>query len=63
MISQVSANGVDFAYLSQGSGPLVLFLHGFPDNAHTWSHQLPAIAERGYRAVAPFLKGYTPTEV
>ena len=47
MISQVSANGVDFAYLSQGSGPLVLFLHGFPDNVHTWSHQLPAIAERG----------------
>lgn len=59
----VKANGVEFAYLEMGSGPLVLLLHGFPDNAHTWSYQMPALAEAGYRAVAPFLRGYPPTEV
>lgn len=59
----VTANGVDFAYLAQGEGPLALLLHGFPDTAWTWRHLLPALAERGYRAVAPFLRGYAPTAV
>jgi pimeloyl-ACP methyl ester carboxylesterase len=39
----------------------VLLLHGFPDNAHSWERQLPALAAAGYRAVAPFLRGYPPT--
>ncbi len=60
---EISANGLRFAYLEQGRGPLVLLLHGFPDNAHTWEHQLPALAAAGYRVVAPFLRGYPPTEV
>jgi pimeloyl-ACP methyl ester carboxylesterase len=59
----VQANGLRFAYLEQGTGPLVLLLHGFPDTASTWSHQLPALAAAGYRAVAPWLRGYHPTEV
>ena len=59
----VEANGLEFAYLEQGSGPLVLLMHGFPDNAFTWDQQLPALAEAGYRAVAPFLRGYPPTEI
>ena len=59
----VKANGVEFAYLEQGSGPLVLLMHGFPDNAYTWSHQMPALADAGFRAVAPFLRGYPPTEI
>lgn len=58
----VRANGLHFAYLEQGTGPLVLLLHGFPDSAATWSHQMPALAAAGYRAVAPFLRGYHPTE-
>ena len=33
----VEANGLNFAYLEDGSGPLVLMLHGFPDTAHTWA--------------------------
>jgi pimeloyl-ACP methyl ester carboxylesterase len=37
-----------------------LCLHGFPDNAHSWRHQLPALAEAGYRAVAVTLRGYEP---
>jgi pimeloyl-ACP methyl ester carboxylesterase len=57
------ANGVDFHYLEAGSGPLALCLHGFPDTAHSWRHLLPALAAAGYRAVAPFQRGYAPTAV
>ena len=62
---RVTANGVDFAYLSDGpdDGPLALCLHGFPDTAHSWRYQLPRLADAGYHAVAPFLRGYSPTEV
>lgn len=61
--SFVEANGLRFAYLEQGEGPLVLLVHGFPDTAHTWDEIRPALAEAGYRAVAPFTRGYLPTEV
>jgi len=60
---RVDANGLTFATLEAGSGPLVLCVHGFPDSAWTWRHLLPALAEAGYRAVAPFQRGYAPTEV
>ena len=53
----IRANGVDFSYLSKGSGPLVLLLHGFPDTAHTWDRAIDEIAAAGYRAVAPNLRG------
>jgi pimeloyl-ACP methyl ester carboxylesterase len=59
----VSANGVEFAVLEAGTGPLALCLHGFPDSAHTWRHLLPALAERGFHAVAPFMRGYAPTAI
>lgn len=58
----VEANGIRFGFLEAGSGPLVLLLHGFPDDAWTWSHQLPVFAESGYRVVAPFMRGYPPSE-
>ena len=61
--SVVSANGLDFSLLECGSGPLALCLHGFPDSAHGWRHLLPALAEAGFRAVAPFQRGYAPTAV
>jgi len=60
---EVSANGVEFTLLEAGSGPLALCLHGFPDSAHTWRHLLPALAEAGFHAVAPFMRGFAPTEV
>jgi pimeloyl-ACP methyl ester carboxylesterase len=60
---QIRANGVSFATLEAGDGPLVLLLHGFPDNAWTWEHQLSSLARAGYRAVAPFLRGYAPSDV
>lgn len=60
---RISANGLEFGYLAAGSGPLALLLHGFPDSAWTWRHLLPELAGAGYRAVAPFLRGYAPTAV
>ena len=62
-LKYVQANGVHFAYLEQGSGPLVMFLHGFPDNAWSYRKQLQVFADAGYRAVSPFLRGYAPTEI
>ena len=59
----VTANGLDFSYLETGSGPLALCLHGFPDSAWSWRHLLPELGRAGFHAVAPFLRGYHPTEV
>ncbi|MBB3602533.1 pimeloyl-ACP methyl ester carboxylesterase [Mycolicibacterium sp. BK556] len=59
----VEANGLTFAYIEEGSGPLVLLLHGFPDTAHTWDDLRPRLAAKGYRAVSPFMRGYHPSEV
>ncbi len=59
----VEANGLEFAYLEDGSGPLVLMLHGFPDTAHTWDDLRPRIAAKGYRAVSPYTRGYHPTAI
>ena len=62
---RVRANGLEFATLETGpsDAPLVLCLHGFPDVARTWRLLLPALASVGYRAVAPYLRGYAPTEI
>ena len=62
--TRVQANGMTFECLTAGdSGPLALCLHGFPDTAHGWRHMLPALADAGYRAVAPFMRGYAPSDV
>lgn len=60
-----TANGVEFAYLCEGpaDGPLALCLHGFPDTAHTWRYLLPRLADAGYHAVAPYLRGYSPSGI
>lgn len=59
----IAANGLDFTVLEEGpaDGPLALCLHGFPDTAHTFRHLLPALAEEGFHAAAPFLRGYAPS--
>jgi pimeloyl-ACP methyl ester carboxylesterase len=64
----VEAAGLTFGYLAAGDvddrdRPLALCLHGFPDSAWTWRHLLPSLAAAGYRAVAPWLRGYAPTTV
>jgi pimeloyl-ACP methyl ester carboxylesterase len=50
-----------FSALAVGDGPLVLLLHGFPDHARTFRFQLAALADAGFRAVAPMLRGYEPS--
>lgn len=62
---QIEAGGLSFGYLTAGpeDGPLALCLHGFPDTAHTYRHLLPELAAAGFRAVAPFMRGYAPTAV
>jgi len=59
----VRANELRFHYLETGEGPLALCLHGFPDSPWTYRFLLPELARAGYRAVAPFMRGYAPTEV
>jgi len=56
---------VSLAALTWGAddGPLAVLLHGFPDTAHTWRHLGPVLADAGYRVVAPFLRGYAPSQV
>ncbi|MFF9508292.1 alpha/beta fold hydrolase [Streptomyces sp. NPDC014724] len=44
--------------VEQGTGPLVLLIHGFPESWYSWRHQLPAIAAAGFRAVAVDVRGY-----
>ena len=60
---RISANGIDFELLTCGTGPVALCLHGFPDTAHSWRHLLPELARAGFRAIAPFMRGYAPTSV
>jgi pimeloyl-ACP methyl ester carboxylesterase len=56
---------MSFAALSWGpvDGPLALCLHGYPDTAWTWRHLGPALAEQGRHVVAPFMRGYAPTDL
>jgi len=54
----VSANGSRFHVVEAGTGPLVLFLHGFPEFWWAWEAQLVAVADAGFRAVAVDLRGY-----
>jgi pimeloyl-ACP methyl ester carboxylesterase len=54
----INANGIRLHIAEAGTGPLVLLLHGFPEFWWSWRHQLVALAEAGYHAVAPDLRGY-----
>jgi pimeloyl-ACP methyl ester carboxylesterase len=63
MTSFVNANGLRFAYEEEGKGKLVLLVHGFPDTPHTWDRTIKELAAAGFRAVAPFTRGYAPTEI
>lgn len=54
----VTSNGVDLAVYESGDGPPVILLHGFPEIAFSWRHQLAALSAAGYRVVAPDQRGY-----
>jgi pimeloyl-ACP methyl ester carboxylesterase len=64
-IKRITANGLAFSYVEWGDprGPLVLCLHGFPDSPATWNDLAPGLARAGYRVVAPWTRGYYPSEV
>lgn len=61
-LPRVKLSSVELAYIERGQdGPLVLCLHGFPDIACTWLPLLDKLAAQGYRAIAPFTRGYYPS--
>lgn len=55
---RVGTNGIELNIAEQGDGPLVIMLHGFPESWYSWRHQFGPLAEAGYRAVAPDMRGY-----
>jgi pimeloyl-ACP methyl ester carboxylesterase len=59
----IRAGELEVTYFELGEGPLALCLHGFPDSPHTWRHLMSALASAGFRAVAPYMRGYSPTSV
>jgi pimeloyl-ACP methyl ester carboxylesterase len=54
----VDAHGIRLHVAEQGEGPTVLLCHGFPESWYSWRHQIAALAEAGFRAVAPDMRGY-----
>src|SRR5260370_25763837 len=58
----VETNGIRMHIAEQGEGPLVVLLHGFPESWYSWRHQLRALADAGYHAVAPDQRGYGQTD-
>jgi len=60
----VQTNGVRLHVVTAGpgDGPLAVLLHGFPEFWYSWRHQIPALAEAGYRVVAPDMRGYNCSE-
>jgi pimeloyl-ACP methyl ester carboxylesterase len=59
----VEANGMRFGYHLLGEGPLLLMLHGFPDTARAWDPVMAPVATAGYTVVAPYLRGYAPSDI
>jgi pimeloyl-ACP methyl ester carboxylesterase len=57
-----NTNGIKMHYVEAGSGPLVVLCHGWPESWYSWRHQLQALADAGYRAVAPDQRGYGQTD-
>ena len=58
----VETNGIHMHIAEAGEGPLVVLLHGFPESWYSWRHQLRALADAGYHAVAPDQRGYGRTD-
>lgn len=58
----IKANGLTHRVAVKGSGPLVLFVHGFPESWYSWRHQIDAFADAGFTAAAPDVRGYGGTD-
>jgi pimeloyl-ACP methyl ester carboxylesterase len=59
---RVLSNDIEVHIAEAGQGPLVVLLHGFPELWYSWRHLLLALADAGYHAVAPDLRGYGETD-
>lgn len=57
-MKMIEANGIDLAVDDTGDGPAVVLLHGFPELAYSWRHQIPALAAAGYRSISFDQRGY-----
>ena len=59
----IETNGIRMRIAEMGDeGPIVLFVHGWPESWFSWRHQIPAIANAGYRVVVPEMRGYGKTD-
>ena len=58
----IETNGIRMHIAEQGTGPLVILCHGFPESWYSWRHQLAALADAGFHAVAPDMRGYGQTD-
>src|SRR5215468_1045917 len=58
----VTTNAINMHYVEQGAGPLVILCHGWPESWYSYRHQIPALAEAGFRVVAPDQRGYGQTD-
>lgn len=54
----VETNGIRLHIAEMGQGPAVILCHGWPETWYSWRHQLPALAQAGFRAIAPDMRGY-----
>ncbi|MDX1492235.1 MAG: alpha/beta hydrolase [Pseudohongiellaceae bacterium] len=61
-LRMVETNGINMRIAEMGSGPLVILVHGWPESWYSWRHQLKALADAGYHAVAPDMRGYGKTD-
>lgn len=59
---ELSVNGIRMHIAEQGSGPLILMCHGWPELWYSWRHQLPALADAGYHVVVPDMRGFGATD-
>ena len=58
----IETNGIRMHVAEQGTGPLVVLCHGFPESWYSWRHQLSALAAAGFHTVAPDMRGYGQTD-
>jgi len=58
----VETNGIQMHIAESGAGPPVVLCHGFPESWYSWRHQLHALAEAGFHAIAPDMRGYGQTD-
>ena len=60
--STLQSNGIQMRCAEAGSGPAILFIHGWPESWFSWRHQLTGLAKAGYRVIAPDMRGYGDTD-